>query len=98
MSVRVIGAEKLGVDMETMRKLIREPELATRPLDALMRKHVRVRTGFLKSTIYHKGNVAGASAPYAGWVEEMGGKYAYATKAIKSFDMDAYADDVVEPF
>lgn len=98
MTVRVLGARELAVDMETMRELIEDPELVTKELDRLMTKFVAVRTGHLQSTIYHKGNVAGAQADYAGWVEEMGDEYAYATRAIEGFNVNKYADQIVEPF
>ena len=98
MTVRVIGADKLAVDIKTMRKLVKNPELVTRQLDKAMHRHAPEDTGHLKSTIYHKGNVAGARADYAGWVEEMDKPYAYATEAIEDFNMNKYADQVVEPF
>lgn len=98
MTVRTIGVKELAVDMETMRLLLRKPEIITKDLDRLMHKHAPERTGYLKRTIYHKGNVAGVTAPYGGFVEEMGKKYAYATLAIKAFKMDDYADEVTEPF
>lgn len=98
MATRVIGAKELADDIETMRKLLEKPELITKQLDRSMTRFAPVRTGHLKSTTYHKENIAGAKADYAGWVEEMGGEYAYATDAIKDFNMDKYADQVVEPF
>ena len=99
MTGKVIGARELAVDLETMQRLIKNPEIATKQLDRLMRKHAPERTGYLKSTTYYKGNVAGAKAIYAGWVELMGpaSKYAYAPRAIEDFSMDDYADEVVEP-
>jgi hypothetical protein len=97
--VRVIGAEALGDDLEKILKLLDEPELITKQLDRLMMEFAPVRTGHLKSSIYHKNDVAGAKADYAGWVELMRSKkYAYATQAIQDFDMNKYADQIVEPF
>lgn len=96
--VIIIGLEDLVRDISEMQRLMENPERVTKRLAASMRKFVHVRTGFLKSTIYHKGNVAGAKAPYAGIEEERGGPHAYATRAIKDFNMDRYADEIVEPF
>lgn len=98
MTARVIGARELALDLETMQALIENPEPATEQLDELMTKHVPVQTGHLKSTIYHKNDVAGAKAAYAGYVEEMGKEYAYGTQAIKGFDINEFADRVTEPF
>lgn len=98
MTVRVIGAAELGADLDEIQRLIENPELITKVLEKALQHFVPVRTGHLKSTIYHKGNEAGAKADYAGWVELMGGKYAYGTEAIEDFNMNKYADQVVEPF
>lgn len=99
-SVLVKGAAELAVDLETMQKLLENPELVTKELDRLMTKHAPKLTGHLKSTIYHKGNVAGAKADYAGWVElmgaKMGDKYEYALQAIKEFKVEGYADKIME--
>lgn len=98
MTIRTTGVRELVVDLERMRVLMRDPDLITEPLDKLMARNAPVRTGFLRSSTYHRHTVAGASAPYAGWVEEMGDKYAYATQSIKEFKMNRYADKIVEPF
>jgi hypothetical protein len=96
-TILVKGAAELAVDLETMRKLIENPEMVTRELDRLMTKHAPKRTGHLKATIYHKGNVAGAKAAYAGWVELMGGEYEYGLEAIQKFNVDGYADKIMAP-
>lgn len=98
MAVRVTGIKELAVALEIMQELLKKPELVTKELDRLMTKHAPERTGHLKSTIYHKHNVAGAKADYAGWVEEMGKPYDYATQAIDDLKLDKYADQVTEPF
>jgi hypothetical protein len=98
MAVEVIGARELGDALEKIAKLLDEPELITKQLERSMSEFAPVRTGHLKSSIYHKNDVAGAKADYAGWVEEMGDKYAYGTRAIEDFDIKKYADQVVEPF
>jgi len=97
--VHVVGAAELGADLEKMRRLIAEtPELITGQLDTSMNKFVHVITGYLKSTIYHKGLIAGADAPYAGYEADRGGDHDFAQQAIDDFDMDRYADRVTEPF
>lgn len=96
--VIVIGANELAADFEKVRRLIEdEPELITRQLADSMRKFVHVQTGYLKSTIYHKGLVAGADAGYAGYEADRGGAHDYAERAIEDFDLDRYADKVTEP-
>lgn len=97
MTVKIIGVEKLADDLELVRFLLSNLEIVTEELDVLMTRYAPVRTGFLKSTIYYKHDVAGADAPYAGFVEEMGGRLAYATKTIKSFKIDKFADKIWEP-
>ena len=97
--VYVIGADELGTDLGTMRRLIEEdPELITSQLDESMHKFVHVITGYLKSTIYHKGLVAGADAGYAGYEADRGGEHDFAELAIEDFDIERYADKIVEPF
>lgn len=97
--VHVIGANELAADFEKMRRLIEEdPELITAQLDESMRRFVHVKTGYLKSTIYHKGLVAGADAPYAGYEADKGDDHDFAQQAIDDFDMERYADKLVEPF
>jgi hypothetical protein len=95
--VIVIGAKELGSDLEKVEKLLENPELITKQLDRSMNRFSPYRTGHLKSSIYHKGNIAGAKADYAGWVELMGHKYAYATEAIEDFNVNKYADQIMEP-
>jgi hypothetical protein len=98
MTVKVIGERELSLALETIQALIEDPELITKRLDELMVKYAPVRTGYLKGSTFHRRNIAGASAPYAGWVEEMGHEFAYATEAIQKFNMRQYANEVVKPF
>ena len=95
--VKTIGFDLLANDIEQVRRLLQEPELITAALHASMSKFVHVETGRLKKSLYHKGNIAGAKAPYAGDEEEREGDHAYATRAIKAFDVDKYADEVLGP-
>lgn len=97
MPVKLIGFDILERDLREVEKLLEKPELITEELDALMNKFAHVQTGYLKSTIYHKGNVAGADAPYAGYEEERGGDHAYATRAIEAWSIEKFADKVWKP-
>lgn len=100
MAVRVIvvGLDELTTDLKKLQVLLKNPELITWQLALNMNKVVHIKTGYLKSTIYHKNDVAGADAPYAGYEEERGGTHAYATRAIEDFSMEKYADDVWKVF
>jgi hypothetical protein len=97
LAVKTIGFDKLGRDLQKVIENIGDVEIITAELDALMKKFVHVDTGYLKSTIYHKGNVAGADAPYAGDEEERGGEHAFATRAIEAFNLKDFADGVWAP-
>jgi hypothetical protein len=97
-NLRIIGARELAGDIEQMRDLIPQQEPNTKQLAALMTKYVHVKTGFLRSTIYHKHNIAGATAPYAGYEADRGGEHDFAARAIKAFNLDSYADRITEPF
>ena len=90
--------KNLALELEIVRKIIREPEIVTKELDRLMRKNAPVATGHLKSTVYHNHNVAGAKAGYAGFVELMGDEYEYANRSIRDFKMGYYADKVMDGF
>lgn len=97
--VIVIGANELAGDFEEMARIIKEePELITSQLDESMVKFAHVLTGYLRGSIYHKGPVAGADAPYAGYEDDRGGGHDFAEQAINDFDLRKYADKVVEPF
>ena len=96
--VIIVGLFELTRDLKKLQVLLKNPELITWQLDLNMNKVVHVRTGYLKSTIYHKRNIAGADAPYAGYEEERGGGHAYATQAIEDFSIEKYADEVWEAF
>ena len=90
--------KNLALELEIVRKIIREPEIVTRELDQLMRKNAPVATGHMKSTIYHNHNVAGAKASYAGFVELMGDEYEYANQSIRDFKTNKFADEVMGGF
>lgn len=97
-NVRVIGAKELGISLGEMKQLAENPELITWQLALNMSKVVHRITGYLQGSIYHKGAVAGAKAPYAGYEEERGSPHDYATQAIENFSMERYADGVIKPF
>ena len=96
-NVRVIGANELGISLAQRRRLMADPELITWQLALNMSQVVHRVTGYLQSSIYHKGPVAGAKAPYAGIEEERGPDHDYATQAIENFSIEKYADKLVEP-
>jgi hypothetical protein len=98
MSLKVIGVEDIQKALEQIRANINNLEIVTRPLAASMREYVHVDTGYLQSTIGYSGNVAFAEAKYAGYEADRGGDHDYATQAVDGFDIEAYADTVVEPF
>lgn len=98
MSVLVIGNDKLSKDLDKVFTNIKDTKEIAKELDSLMNDYVHVLTGYLKSSIYHKTNVAGAKAPYAGFEEERGESHEYATKAIDAFDVNKYIDRVISPF
>lgn len=97
MAVKTVGFDELDRDLRRVIQNIGDIEIITKQLDALMKKFVHVESGYLKSTIYYRKNVAGADAPYAGTEEERGGEHAYATRAIEAFNLKQYADKVWEP-
>jgi hypothetical protein len=98
MSLRIISLEELQEALAKIRANLENVEISGRPLADLMRDYVHVDTGYLQSSIYYSGNVVGASAPYAGDEADRGGDHDYAELAIQAFDIEAYADTVVEPF
>jgi len=97
LAVKTIGFDKLGRDLQKVIETIGDVEIITTQLDTLMQKFVHVDSGDLKKSIYHKGNVAGADAPYAGTEEERGGEHAFATQAIEAFNLKDFADGVWAP-
>lgn len=96
-TVAVLGLNKLRSELMEVIKQLDDIEVVTKELDIQMNKVVHIVTGYLKSTIYHKGNVAGADAPYAGYEEGRGGSHAYATRAIEALDIEKFADHVWRP-
>lgn len=96
--VVVKGVRQLEAALAKIAARAKDVRPVTEELAGGMHKYVPVVTGYLKSTIYYKRNVAGASAPYAGYVAEMGGSRDYPQRAMDAFDFDKYADHVVEPF
>lgn len=96
MRVRVIGLELVNRYFVAVKERLDDVTLVTKVLAAEMRKVAHVHTGYLKSTIYYKGNVAGAKAPYAGYEELRGGSHALATIAIQSFNTGKYLDEVTD--
>lgn len=98
MAVKIIGAEKLHEALWAMIRRIEDYSLITKQLARYMAIYAHVDTGYMKSTIYYKRNIAGASAPYAGFEADRGGEHDFAQKAIDAFRVDAYLGEIVEPF
>lgn len=93
--MRVIGLKELEKALASIDERLADLELITRDLANNMRKFVHVETGYLRSTIWHKGAEAGADAPYAGYEEE---RHEYALDAIENFDVEKYLKEVTEEF
>jgi hypothetical protein len=98
LEIKVYRVKEIQKALQDVIKNIKDYELVTKPLADLMRDYVHVDTGYLKSTIYHDGPIAGADAPYAGYEDDRGGSHAYGAQAIEAFGLEAYADIVVRPF
>lgn len=98
MTVKIIGAKRLHRALTEVLQNIGDVSLITSRLVIDMTKYAHVITGYMKSTIYHKDNIAGADAPYAGYEADRGGSHDYAQRAINAFPVDDYFDEVVRPF
>lgn len=96
--VRLIGADKIHKALVKVSQNVGDLKKIFEQLDADMTKFAHVDTGFMKSTIYHKRNVAGADAYYAGYEADRGGSHDYAQRAIKAFPWNKHFDWIVEPF
>jgi len=105
-NVRIIGLPELNKALADVAELIeRIDDIAPQMLEEDMHKFVHIITGHLKSTIYHKHALAGASANYAGYEADRGDRLAggktghdYAQRAIDVFDMEKLANRIVEPY
>lgn len=93
--ITIIGGQDVVVELGNMRRRIADPEEISAPLAENMRKVVHVITGYLKSTIYHEGLVAAATAHYAAYEARRGGSHDFATRAAKMFDMNRYGDRMI---
>lgn len=98
MGVRVIGARALHRALAEVISRINDKSLITERLEVGMREHAHVITGYMRSTIYHNENIAGADANYAGSEADRGGAHDYAQRAIDTFPVEEYLDEIVEPF
>ena len=96
--VRIEGLDELKEALAKIKANIENVEIITKALAEGMRQYVHVDTEYLKSTIDYQGNVAYADTIYAGVEADRGGSHDYATQAVDSFDIESYADEVVEPF
>lgn len=98
MAAKIIGAKRLHRALVGVGQNIGDMSLVTSRLDADMTKLAHVDTGYMKSTIYHKDNIAGAEAYYAGFEADRGGTHDYAQRAINAFPVEDYIDELVRPF
>lgn len=98
MTVRVIGLDELQKAFADIVKNLENVEIVTKPLAEGMRQYVHVDSGYLLSTIDYSGNVAFADASYAGAEADRGGDHDYAEASIEGFDIEEYANSIVEPF
>lgn len=87
MKINVTGAATWSILLEKIIERIK-PDVFAAQLAELMQRFVHVRTGFLRSTIYHYGDRAGASAAYAEYEANRGGEHDFATRAIDALDID----------
>lgn len=92
--MRVSGVREVVHGLEEMSKVIEEYPVS-KELAALMRHYAHIRTGYLRNSIYAKHNIAGATAPYAGVQED---RNQFATKAIRAWREEPYADKIEDAF
>jgi hypothetical protein len=98
LTVRIIGLNELNKAFTEIKANIENVEIVTSALADLMRQYVHVISGDLQASVGYQESIAYADTVYAGIEEERGGSHAYGTQAIESFDVESYADKVVEPF
>lgn len=98
MRIKIIGVMRLHAALVEMTSRIGDLSIVTEQLDEGMNKYAHVITGFMKSTIYHTFNIAGADAYYAGREADRGGSHDYAQRAIDVFDPSDYLDKITRAF
>ena len=98
MVVRIIGQKELHRALVGITQRVSNLEPVTKQLETDMRKYAHVITGYMRSTVYHTKNVAGADAYYAGFEADRGDDHDFAQRAIDAFPEEKYFDFIVEPF
>ncbi len=98
MAVKIIGARALHAALVGVLQNIGDLSLVTERLEKDMTKYAHVETGYMKSTIYHTFNIAGADASYAGFEADRGGSHDFAQRAINAFPVEEYFNKIVRPF
>jgi hypothetical protein len=98
MKITITGDKDIIIALEGIRRRTLDPEEAAAPLAESMRRYAHVMTGYLRDSIYHEGNFAVASAPYAEYEADRGGDHDFAGQAVDDFNMERFADRIVEPF
>jgi hypothetical protein len=96
--VKISGADEVMAGLQRMLSVINDPEAGSSILAAKMALYAHVITGYMKSTIYYKGNEAGATASYSGYEAARGGSHDFPQLAIDSFDEELYLDRIVGVF
>ena len=97
-TARIIGARELHAVLIDILQNIGDLTFVTKRLAKDMTKFAHVDTGYMKGTIYHTFDIAGADAPYAGFEADRGGSHDFAQRAINAFPVDEYFNEIVRPF
>jgi hypothetical protein len=103
--LKIIGLPELNAALEEIAERLEDKSLITKPLAEGMERVVHEITGHLKSTIKYNDTIAYADADYAGYEADRGDQLAggktghdFGQRAIDDFDVDKWADEIVEPF
>lgn len=98
MSLKVKGWKELQNDIQEMIEILEDESLITKDVQSGMSKYAHRDTGFLAGSFERKKNVVISKAPYAEYEALRGGSHDFVTKGIDNFNINKYADRVVEPF
>ena len=97
LSVKVTGLDEVIGDMERLRQNVQNlPDHVAEMLSEEMTQVVHVVTGYLRSTIYERKNIAGATAFYAGMEADRGGEHDFPGRAIEALDEDKILEWLME--
>lgn len=97
LSISIHGLEDVTGDMERLRQNVKDmPDHVADVLGENMTDVVHVVTGYLRSTIYNRKNVAGATAFYAGVEADRGGEHDFPARAVAALNPEDLAAWVME--